>query len=120
MERESVQEVQQLLHVRQHCLLTTYWVDALRCTCFYSYQTLLCLILAGSDFNVTVFDFSFAGGGAPDIIAAAKFPAIDDSLPELTEGFLYYLEVVNSQLHPRAVGRIDIFQPIYLGLDPRQ
>ena len=80
----------------------------------------MCLILAGSDFNVTVFDFSFAGGGAPDIIAAAKFPAIDDSLPELTEGFLYYLEVVNSQLHPRAVGRIDIFQPIYLGLDPRQ
>ena len=42
----------------------------------------------------TVFDFSFVGG-ALEIIAAAHFPAIDDTLPELTEGFLYYLVVVN-------------------------
>jgi len=56
-----------------------------------------------------VFDFSFVGGAAPEIIAAAQLPAIDDTLPELTEGFLYYLEVVNSQLHPRDIGRIDFF-----------
>ena len=37
------------------------------------------------------------------------FPAIDDTLPELTEGFIYYLVVVNSQLDPRDVGRIDFF-----------
>ena len=74
-----------------------------------SCQTLLSLIPAGSDFNVTVFDFSFVGGGAPEIIAATQFPAIDDTLPELREGFLYYLEVVNSQLHLRDVGRIDFF-----------
>jgi len=64
---------------------------------------------AGSDFNVTVFDFSFVGGAAPETIEAAQFPAIDDTLPELTEGFLCYLEVVDSQLHPMDVGRIDFF-----------
>ena len=69
---------------------------------------------AGSDFNVTVFDFSFVGGAAPEIIAAARLPAIDDTLPELTEGFLYYLEVVNNQLHPRDVGRIDFFNQFTL------
>ena len=56
-----------------------------------------------------MFDFSFVGGAAPEIIAAAQLPAIDDTLPELTEGFLYYLEVVNSQLHLRDVDRIDFF-----------
>jgi len=46
------------------------------------------LFPAGSDFNVTVFNFSFVGGAAPETIEAAQFPAIDDTLPELTEGFL--------------------------------
>jgi len=59
------------------------------------------------------------------------FPAIDDTLPELTEGFIYYLVVVNSQLDPRDVGRIDFFnrftlvqiqdndcEPQFLGLYP--
>ena len=72
---------------------------------------------AGSDFNVTVFDFSFAKGGTPEIILASQFPAIDDTLPELTEGFLCYLEVVNSQLDPRDVGRIDNdCEPRFIGL----
>jgi len=101
-------EVQQIVDVRQHCLHNTYFKMYLSC------QTLLSLIPAGSDFNVTVFDFSFVGGGAPEIIAAAQLPAIDDTLPELTEGFLYYLEVVNSQLHPRDVGRIDFFNKFTL------
>ena len=61
-----------------------------------------------------MLDFSFVGGGAPEIIAAARLPAIDDTLPELTEGFLYYLEVVNSRLHPRDVGRIDFFNQFTL------
>ena len=61
-----------------------------------------------------MFDFSFVGGAAPEIIAAARLPAIDDTLPELTEGFLYYLEVVNNQLHPRDVGRIDFFNQFTL------
>jgi len=81
---------------------------------FLSCQTSFSLFPAGSDFNVTVFDFTFAGGSTPEIILASQFPAIDDTLPELTEGFLCYLEVVNSSLDPRDRGRIDFFNRITL------
>ena len=77
-------------------------------------QTSFSLFPAGSEFNVTVFDFAFAGGGAPEIILASQFPAIDDTLPELTEGFLCYLEVVNNQLDSRDMDRIDFFNQITL------
>ena len=75
---------------------------------------IIVLIPAGTDFNITVFDFSFVGGGTPENISAAQFPAIDDTLPELTEGFLCYLEVVDSQLDLRDVGRIDFFNRLTL------
>ena len=61
-----------------------------------------------------MFALSFVGGGTPEIIPTTQFPAIDDTLPELTEGFLCYLEVVDSQLDPRDVGRIDFFNRLTL------
>ena len=79
---------------------------------FY-YKTSFSLFPAGSDFNLTVFDFTFAGGGTPEIILASQFPAIEDTLPELTEGLLCYLEVVNNQLDSRDI-RIDFFNRITL------
>ena len=79
-----------------------------------SCSKIIVLIPAGTDFNITVFDFSFVGGGMPENISAAQFPAIDDTLPELEEGFLCYLEVVDSQLDPRDVGRIDFFNQLTL------
>ena len=48
------------------------------------------------------------------LLSAAQFSAIDDTLPELTEGFLCYLEVLENRLDLRDVRRIDIFNRLTL------
>ena len=66
---------------------------------------------AGVDFNTSVFERSF---GKSEELIRMSFSTNNDSLPELTEGFLCYLEVINNQLHPRDVGRIDFFNRLVL------
>ena len=66
---------------------------------------------AGVDFNTSVFELSF--GNSEELITML-FSTNDDSLPELTEGFLCYLEVIENQLHPHDVGRIDFFNQLVL------
>ena len=66
---------------------------------------------AGVDFNASVFERSF---GKSEELIRMSFSTNNDSLPELTEGFLCYLEVMEDQLHPRDVGRIDFFNRLVL------
>ena len=66
---------------------------------------------AGVDFNTSVFERSF---GKSEELIRMSFSTNNDSLPELTEGFLCYLEVMEDQLHPRDVGRIDFFNRLVL------
>ena len=66
---------------------------------------------AGVDFNTSVFELSF---GKSEELIRLSFSTNDDSLPELTEGFLCYLEVIEDQLHPHDVGRIDFFNQLAL------
>ena len=66
---------------------------------------------AGVDFNTSVFDLSF---GKSEELIRMSFSTNNDSRAELTEGFLCYLEVIEDQLHPRDVGRIDFFNRLVL------
>ena len=66
---------------------------------------------AGVDFNTSVFDLSF---GKSEELIRMSFSTNSDSRSELTEGFLCYLEVIEDQLHPRDVGRIDFFNQLVL------
>ena len=66
---------------------------------------------AGVDFNTSVFDLSF---GKSEELIRMSFSTNNDSHTELTEGFLCYLEVIEDQLHPRDVGRIDFFNRLVL------
>ena len=66
---------------------------------------------AGVDFNTSVFDLSF---GKSEELIRMSFSTNSDSRGELTEGFLCYLEVIEDQLHPRDVGRIDFFNRLVL------
>ena len=66
---------------------------------------------AGVDFNASVFDLSF---GKSEELIRVSFSTNNDSRAELKEGFLCYLEVIEDQLHPRDVGRIDFFNRLVL------
>ena len=66
---------------------------------------------AGVDFNTSVFELSLENS---EDINMVVFSTNNDSLPELAEGFLCYLEVMEDQLHPRDVGRIDFFNRLVL------
>ena len=66
---------------------------------------------AGVDFNTSAFELSLKNSEDLNIIV---YSINDESLPELTEGFLCYLEVIEDQLHPRDVGRIDFFNRLVL------
>ena len=71
----------------------------------------LIYIHTGVDFNTSAFELSF---GNSEDINMVVFSTNNDSLPELTEGFLCYLEVIEDQVHPRDVGRIDFFNRLVL------
>ena len=58
-----------------------------------------------------MFELSF---GNSEQLITLSFSTNDDSLPELTEGFLCYLEIIENQLHPHDVGRIDFFNRLVL------
>ena len=55
-----------------------------------------------SDFNTTALTFSGATVFYPSAV-------ISDSIPELSEGFIYYLEVDRANTDPTDVGRIQYF-----------
>ena len=66
---------------------------------------------AGVNFNTSVFELSLENS---EELIRMLFSTNNDSLSELTEEFLCYLEVIENQLHPRDVGRINFFNRLVL------
>lgn len=77
---------------------------------------MLCLIpIAAFDYNNTVQVIPFPPGGiVPDLHQYYLLPIYEDGLEEDTEGFVLYMDVVESQLDPRDVGQIDLARTAYL------
>ena len=76
----------------------------------------MCLIRpAAFDYNNTVQVIPFPGGGVlPDLHQYFVLPIYEDGLEEDTEGFVLYVDIVESQLDPRDVGQIDLARTAYL------